>query len=79
MQPGDLPLGFLPIDLLDRFGLVVNLLPTFAKRLRAAADFGLGSLPIRDGCRPGVVGVGELDLQRDVALLVVPELSFECG
>jgi hypothetical protein len=38
----------------------------------------LSRLAVGDRRRPGVIGVGELDLQRDIALLVVAELGLQC-
>ena len=67
LQARDLTFRLLPVDLLDRHRVIFDFLAALAECLRAPIDFGLRHLAVGDGGTPGVVRVGELDLQRDVA------------
>ena len=79
LQARDLPLRLLPVDLLDCHGVIFDFLAALAERLRAAIDFGLRRLAVGTGSSPGVIRVGELDLQRDIALFVLAELGLQGG
>ena len=77
MQARDLALGLLPIDVLDGFGVVFDFLAPLAQRECASVDLDLRSLVVGHRCGPGVIRMGELDLQRDVALFVLAELRLQ--
>ena len=79
LQPGNLALGFLPVDFLGRLGVFVDRLAVLPKRRRAALDFALSGVALHGGGCTGVIGMGELHLEGDIALLVVANLSVEVG
>ena len=77
LQSGNLALRLLPVDVLDRLVVILDFLPTFAQRQRAPVHLELRALAVGNRCRPGIVGVRQLDLQGDVALFVVAELRLQ--
>ena len=79
LQARDLTLRLLPVDVLDRLAVVLDLLAALAERERATVNLDLRGFAVGDRRRPGIVGVSELDLQRDVALFVFSELCLQGG